>query len=363
MKRKIYLLLLLLLIIRPVPAGASALPREIEDALPQQAEELLKELDTDTMDHHALSRGGWALWEKAVSSLRDVLAERMSSPVLLLCVVVLCAVAEECFQAAGNTGVRNVVPMVGTLAITMIAAGNMKALIGMGVETLEQLDVFSKALLPTLAAAVAAGGGVISAGVKQVVTVLFADLLISLIRNILLPLVYCYIAAAAAGAMLPEQKLDHLSRGIRKGITWLLAGSLIIFTSYLTLSGAITGSADALTVQLTRSAIGTVVPVVGNIINDATLSVLTGAQVLKNSIGVTGMLAVLAVCLLPFLHLGIQYLLYKLTAFLAGAVGSEALMKLIDALGSAFGLVLGMTGTSALVLLISVASSVAVSMV
>ena len=46
-------------------------------------------------------------------------------------------------------------------------------------------------------------------------------------------------------------------------------------------------------------------------------------------------------------------------AFLAAAVGAPELCKLIDGLGGAFGLVLGMTGSCALLLLVSVLSSVA----
>ena len=71
------------------------------------------------------------------------------------------------------------------------------------------------------------------------------------------------------------------------------------------------------------------------------------------------MLAVLAACAWPFLHLGVQYLLYKLAGFLAGLIGPAELCRLVDGLGSAFGLVLGMTGASALALLIAILSSMA----
>ena len=97
---------------------------------------------------------------------------------------------------------------------------------------------------------------------------------------------------------------------------------------------------------------------VGSIISDASETVLAGAGMLKNTIGVFGTLAILAACAYPFLQLGIQYLLYKLTAFLAGAVGAPGLCKLIDGLGGAFGLILGMTGSCALLLLVSVLASV-----
>ena len=69
-------------------------------------------------------------------------------------------------------------------------------------------------------------------------------------------------------------------------------------------------------------------------------------------------MAVLAACAYPFLQLGVQYLLYKLSAFLAAAVGPPGLSKLIGGLGGAFGLVLGMTGAAALLLLVSILASV-----
>ena len=82
------------------------------------------------------------------------------------------------------------------------------------------------------------------------------------------------------------------------------------------------------------------------------------AGLLKNAVGIFGMLAVLAICLTPFLNMAVQYLLYKLTAFLAGIVTQGALAELINALGTAFGLMLGMTGSCALLLLISITSAV-----
>ena len=60
------------------------------------------------------------------------------------------------------------------------------------------------------------------------------------------------------------------------------------------------------------------------------------------------------------MKLGVQYLLLKLSAFFAATVAPEPLVKLVDSLSTAFGLVLGMTGAAAALLLISVASSVMV---
>ena len=119
-----------------------------------------------------------------------------SGAALLLGVVLLCGVAESFLAAAAQPAVPQVVPMAGALAITLIAAGDFQRMMGLGVETMEELDIFAKALLPTLSAAVAASGGIASASAKQVATVFFTNLLLTVIRRLLLPLLYGCIAAA-----------------------------------------------------------------------------------------------------------------------------------------------------------------------
>lgn len=356
MKKVLFCLTLLLLCLDC--AWAAELPDSVKDAVPPEAADILPEMDTSA-SHETLWQGLGDLWHSACAYVRTALETQASGAALLLGVVLLCSLAESCLAAADSPCVPRYVSVAGALAITLVAAGDFRRMMGLGVETMSQLEVFSKALLPTLSAAVAASGGIVSASVRQVATIFFVDLLLSLIRGLLLPLVYFYVAAAAADAMLPGRRLAGISRAIRKGTVWLLTGALALFTLYLTVSGAAAGSADTVTARLARSAVG-VLPVVGSILADAADSVLAGAGAVKNTVGAAGLLAVLAVCLLPLVRLGVQYLVYKAAAFLAGILGAEQLTGLIDALGGAFGLIFGMTGACGLLLLISISSALGV---
>lgn len=151
--------------------------------------------------------------------------------------------------------------------------------------------------------------------------------------------------------------MERVGEMLKKITTWCLSGLLVLFTTYLTVSGAIAGAADAQAVKLARSALSAAVPVVGGILSDAAESVLAGAGILQGMVGTAGMLAVLGACLLPFLRLGCQYLLYQGASLVAAAAGPKKLTKLISMLGDAFGLVLAMTAASALLLVISLVSS------
>ena len=347
---------LLLALIFVLPVSAAPVPDELWDALPEGTEEILENADLSGTD--PLGSGTAQILEGLMGTVRSALFQRLRGAVSILLVVLLCGAVESFAGDAGAAGPR-LVPAAGALSVTLLAAGSLESLIGMGGGVIESLNDFSKVLLPVLAAATAVSGAVATATVQQMITVVFTGLLIKLIEGLLLPLVYLYIGTLTAAACIPGGRLGAISEGLRKCVTWALCGCLTAFTLYLSVAHIISGAADATAVKMAKAAVSGAVPVVGGIIAEAADTVLAGAGMLKNTIGVFGTLAVLAACAWPFLHLGVQYLLYKLVGFLAGVIGSPELCRLIDGLGSAFGLVLGMTGASALLLLISILSSMA----
>ncbi len=355
MKRCVCVLFFLLLLTGEV--RAAELPKDLTDALPEAAEDILD--IEDLSGPEGFSQGLAGILERLAGKVRSVLKQRLRGAASVLLVAVACGAVDGFVQGTGEGKAAAYLPMAGALAVTLLTAGSLEDLIGLGAETIGELDLFSKVLLPTLAAATAASGAVTTATFQQVTTVFLADLLMNLIDGLLIPMVYLYIGALTAGACLPENRLEAIAEALKKIITWLLTSSLLLFTIYLSAVRVVAGAADGTAVKVAKAAISGAVPVVGGIIAEAAETVLAGAGMLKNTIGVFGMLAILAACAYPFLQLGVQYLLYKLAAFLAAAVGAPKLCKLIDGLGGAFGLVLGMTGSCALLLLVSVLSSVA----
>ena len=347
MKRLIFLCFFLLLLAGE--ARAEELPEELLESVPEAGQAI--------QAGSSFEEGLSGLLGMAQEALSGVLRQGTAGVVELLLLLFLCGIGETVFaSASGKTGF-NYMALASVAAVVAVSAGDLNQLIGMGTETITELSQFSKALLPALAAATASSGLVGTASVKQVGTVFFSDILITLIERVLLPFLYLYIGALAAGAMLGDKRLDAIAAAIRKGVVWALSALLTGFTLYLSVAGVISGAADAVAVKVTKSAIASAIPVVGSIVSGTAETVLAGAGILKNSIGVFGLLVILATCLTPFLHLAVQYLLYKLAAFAASTVSSPPLVKLIDGLAGAFGLVLGMVGSCALVLLISILSS------
>lgn len=338
-----------------LPARAAALPEDLESALPRDAGKLLD--GVEQWDGESLPEGLSSIWNHLRDDAAEILRRQTRGAVSVLLVVLLCGAAEGFRKSAGAS--ERFLPMAGTLAVTALTAGSLDTLMGVGAAAMERIHTFSQTLLPALAAVSALSGGVAGAAVRQIVAVFFANLLLELIRGLLMPMVYLYAGTLAAGGSLSDKRLLAVAELIRTVCVRLLTAVLLLFTLYLTISGIFTGSVDSARVRMAKTAISGVVPVVGGIIAEASETVLAGAGLLKGTVGVFGLLGVLALCAYPFVQLGIQYLLYKLTGFLASAMGGPELCTVISGLGGAFGLILGMVGSSALVLLISILASAA----
>ncbi len=314
---------------------------------------------TDWSQGADLDGGLQDILDTGLQSVQSVVGKALRSALLLLAIVLLAGLADGA-SIWGGKGLQ--AAQVGAaLAVAAVAAADSAALINLGSQVIEEMEIFGDALLPTAAAATAAVGAPGAAAARQLASMLFSDLLTGAIRRLLLPLVYAFIALSTAYAALGNDALHRLAAALRWVTVSVLTALLLAFVAYLTLSGVIAGATDAATLKATKFAMSTAVPVVGGILSDAAGTVLAGAGILKNSIGVFGMLAVLSMCVLPFARLGVYYLTYKLTAALAAAVAPPRVAGLIDSIGKAFALVLGMVGSCALLLLVSMVAAVMVA--
>ena len=81
-----------------------------------------------------------------------------------------------------------------------------------------------------------------------------------------------------------------------------------------------------------------------------------GAGLIRNTVGVFGLGAVLALCAAPFVAIGLRYLLFKAAAAVVGPVAGEKIGSLVEGIGSVYGMLLGLVGTGAVFMFISIIS-------
>jgi len=337
MRRILLLILLLLLLTQPVRAMDYTAP-----TVPDSGAELMP-ARTETF-----SQGLSKVLSNAIAYISPSLAEAAGICLSLVGIVMLHSVLETM-----PTDLKKVIGMVSALAIAGILLKRTSTMIHLGVETVRELSEYGKLLVPVLTAAMAAQGGVTGATALYAGTAMFNMLLGTAISNLLIPMLYCFLALAIAGTATGSERLNKLRDLVKSFVSWCLKILIYIFTGYIAITGVISGNADATAIKVTKLTMSGMIPVVGGMLSDASEAVLVSAGVMKNAVGTYGLLAILAVWIAPFIQIGAQYLLLKLTGALCGVFGAKEPSKLIDQFSGAMGLLLGMTATMCMLLLIS----------
>ena len=330
----VILVILLSLPVRAMDFSAPAAPESAEDFLPKEADNF--------------AEGLWNVLKAAISALEPSLAGAVKSCVRLFGAMLLVALAGQVLPMG-----QNVLELTGTAAVAALLLEPSGSLLELGVETVRDLQEYGKLLLPVLASALAATGGVTASTGLYVGTAAFNTLLSAAIPSLMLPILRLLLALSIAHGAVGEPILQRLGAMIRTCAEWALKLGLYLFTGYMAVTGVVSGAADALAGKAAKIAVSGAVPVVGGILSDAADAVLLSAATLGSGAGIWGILTVLAVFLAPALRIGVQYLLLKLTAAAGEALGCGRCAGVVGDFAGAMGLLMALCWTQAVMLLIT----------
>ena len=333
-------MILLFLAILTVNAGAveydiPAAPSSVAQIVPKEAETF-----------------GQGLWQVIKACIREVnpALTKAAGVCLQLAAVVLLAGLVSGFVSGYST---KAVQVAAAVAVGTTLLEPSVALIELGVETVQSLSEYGKLLLPVMTSALAAQGGTTSSVGLYAATALFDSFLSTAISSLLLPMIYLFLGLAVGNAALNEPILAKIRDFLKWLMTWILKISLYLFTGFLTVTGVVSGSADAAALKAAKITISGAVPVVGSILSDASEAVLVGVGVLRNAAGVYGLITVIAIFMAPFVQIGCQYILLKATGALCGSIIKNGATGLIHDFSAAMGLIVAMTATQTVLLLVS----------
>ena len=337
MKKFIIFVILLSFLVLPVSAveyTAPAAPESAEPYMPPEQENF--------------AQGLWYIIKTALSEINPELASAAKICLSVILAVLLMAVLQSLAELSANT-----IQLTGAVVIGILLLEPANTLIQLGMDTVTELSDYGKLLLPVMTAAMAAQGGVTTSAALYAGTVFFIALLTTVIVKVIGPALYIYLCLSVACSAISQDMLKKTKDFIKWGMTWCLKIVLYVFTGYMSITGVISGTVDASALKAAKLTISGAVPVIGKLLSDATETVLVSAGIMKGTAGVYGVLAIIAVCISPFLQIGVQYILLKISGAVCNTFGYKPVVTLIEDFGRGMGFVLAATGTVCIMLLIS----------
>lgn len=328
---------------------------EIQRALPEEERKISGELRVDGSydTGGALKR----LWGRLLSEAAEQLREDLGYASALVAIAVFCSLAGA---AAAGKNIPEYINIAGCCAAAFMIAGSMDSIIAQASEALARLSDYSKAAMPAIFTAAAACGAVVSASARYASVCLAIDVIMSAAQRFIIPLIYAFLALVISASIFENPLLRAVARLTKWCATTLMTGITIVFSAYITLTGLIAGSTDQVAVKTARTVISSSLPVVGGIISDAASVVLSAASVIKNSAGAFSLIAVCALCAGPFAALSVKMLVFRAAAAAADMLPGGKLAALINDVGTALAMLLGLVGCCGIMLFISIMSGIKV---
>ncbi|HKL99645.1 MAG TPA: stage III sporulation protein AE [Mobilitalea sp.] len=212
---------------------------------------------------------------------------------------------------------------------------------------------FMKALVPAYFMSVGFCTGSTTSLVFYEAALIIITIVDLILLKIVIPLINFYLIIMLTNNLSKEDMLSKLAGLFETIIKWLLKSLLAAVVGFQAIQGLIVPVAD----QVKRSALmraSEAIPGIGNTLGSVTETVLSAGVLLKNAIGVAGLVIILIICAVPVLKLLIITFIYKCGCAALQPVSDKRIIECIGASAKSAEMLLHSVFVGAVLFLLSI---------
>lgn len=282
------------------------------------------------------------------------LEQHKKTAVSVLVLILVSAVFTNFTGAFGKSQVADIsFYMMYLLLFTVL----MKAFSTMSQETLNCVNrvlSFMKILMPSyLAAAVFASGSLTGVAYYEFTLVLISGIQ-WILKYVVIPGVNFYVLFTLLNHISKEDYLSKIAELMQSFVSWSLKTLAAAAIGVQTVQCLILPAVDSLKTAVLNKTAGAI-PGVGNIFNSVTEVVLGSAVLIKNAIGVAGLLVLAMLCLFPMVKLAVCTALYKVISAVVQPAADKRMAECVSGVGEGAAMLLRILTTTGILFFITVA--------
>ncbi|MBO4293798.1 MAG: stage III sporulation protein AE [Clostridia bacterium] len=328
MKNKIMFIFLILLLMLARPSFASTedtieeqkntfeIKQFIENADEYVDGEFLKESDLNDLLNSAIR--GQVNNKKMLSKFYGLFGKEFKNTLAtlssILVIIVIHSILKSISESLENDNISRLIFYVQYILIVTIVMSNFSQIIAMIKTSTTNMVCFINILIPLLTTLMVFTGNLTTTSMLQPVIMFSVNFIGNLIHSVILPIVLVASSLSIISKISDRVQIDRLSKMFKSGITWFLGIALTIFVAVVSLEGSLSSSVDGITAKTTKAVVSSAIPIVGKVLGDAVDSVLGCGIILKNAVGIVGVVVILGICVGPILKLVLAMLTYKILA-------------------------------------------------
>ena len=270
----------------------------------------------------------------------------------ILVIIIIHSILKSISEGLENDGISRLIYYVQYILIVTIIMSNFTDIVKLVQDTSNNLVGFMNILVPLLITLMMYTGSITTSSVIEPIILFMINFIGNIIQTLIIPLVLIFTSLVIISKISDKVQIDKLSKFLKSGIVWFLGIILTIFVGVVSLEGTLASSVDGVTAKTTKAVVSSAIPVVGKILGDAVDTVLGCGIVLKNAIGLVGVIIVLGICIMPIIKLAILTIFYKLVSTVVQPVADEKIVDLLEQIGDIFKIFLGILCAMSFMLII-----------
>ncbi len=245
------------------------------------------------------------------------------------------------------------------LIVTLIMA-NFSNIINIIKDSISNLVGFINSLVPILLALMTATGSIASATLIQPLIIFSIVFIANTITMLVLPIALIATSLGIISNLSDKVQIGKLAKFLKSGVVWSLGTIITIFISVLSLEGSLTSNVDGLAAKGIKAA-SSYIPVVGKTLGDSVDMVIGSTSLLKNSLGIVGIIIVIGICAMPIIKLIILTITYQFASAICEPIADKKIVNLLEQMGGTFKVLLGIMFFVAVLLIIGLAMCIKLS--
>ena len=261
----------------------------------QYTGDFFENIDIDEIFNSAIK--GEVKNEKILTKIFDLLGKELhtgiKSLISILVIVLIHSILKAMSDNLENASLTNIIYYVQYIAIVTVIMTNFSDIIELVKDTSINLVGFMNSLIPILISLMLYTGSITTSSVLEPIILFMINFIGNLIQTILIPLTLITATLSIVSKIGDKVQINKLAKTFHSGIVLVLGVILTIFVGVISLEGTLSSSVDGVTAKTTKAIVSSSVPVVGKILGDAVDSVLGCGIILKNAVGVIGVIIII----------------------------------------------------------------------
>jgi len=277
------------------------------------------------------------LFQKWISGILRYLFHELLVNGKLLGTLILLTVFSMLLQSIQNAFEYKTVSKVAYsmiyLVLVIIALNSFRVAVDYTTDAIHDMSHFLLALMPMILALMASTGNVTAVAFFHPIIVFLINVSGWLIAGFILPLLFLSALLHIVSTLTEHYKVTQLANLLRNFAIGGLAIFFAIFLGVMSVQGMTTSIADGVAVKTAKFITGNFVPVVGRMFTDATDTVLNASVLVKNTIGLAGLVILIIIAAFPALKVFALALIYNLASAILQPLGGGPVIECLNIMG------------------------------